>query len=199
MFDSHNGHAKSVNRAQSSCSSWNQRNYTVISSLPPAPLTRQFWEAGIYKNNRSSMIASQNGQNHQGVHPKKIHSNATSHKWAFGAIAEMLDNAVDEIQNGATFVIVDKIQTPFVEIPALLIQDDGGGMDPETMRRCMSFDFLDKKSNHSIGKYGNGFRTSTMRLGADVMVFIRHRCAHQKSFTPKSWYPFVHLIETNRS
>ncbi|RZC65758.1 hypothetical protein C5167_009444 [Papaver somniferum] len=178
MFDLHNGHAKSVNMAPSSCSSWNQRNYTVISSLPPAPLTRQFCEAGIYTNNRSSTINSANRQNHQRVHPKSFHSNATSHKWAFGAIAEMLDNAVDEIQNRATFVIVDKIRTPFVEIPALLIQDDGGGMDPETIRRCMSFDLLDKKPNHSVGKYGNGFRTSTMRLGDDVMVFSRHRCAH---------------------
>ncbi|KAJ0542789.1 hypothetical protein HanHA89_Chr09g0343641 [Helianthus annuus] len=33
---------------------------------------------------------------HARVHPKFLHSNATSHKWAFGAIAELLDNAVDE-------------------------------------------------------------------------------------------------------
>uniref|UniRef100_A0A2N9GQZ5 Uncharacterized protein n=1 Tax=Fagus sylvatica TaxID=28930 RepID=A0A2N9GQZ5_FAGSY len=34
---------------------------------------------------------------HARVHPKFLHSNATSHKWAFGAIAELLDNAVDEV------------------------------------------------------------------------------------------------------
>ncbi|MCL7040708.1 hypothetical protein MKW94_024277, partial [Papaver nudicaule] len=113
------------------------------------------------------------GKNHLRVHPKFLHSNATSHKWAFGAVAELLDNAVDEIQNGATFVMVDKIQTPHDGNPALLIQDDGGGMDPEAMRRCMSFGFSDKKSNLSIGQYGNGFKTSTMRLGADVIVFSR--------------------------
>jgi sensor histidine kinase regulating citrate/malate metabolism len=103
-----------------------------------------------------------------------LHSNATSHKWAFGAVAELLDNAVDEIQNGATFVIVDKTTNPRDGATALLIQDDGGGMDPQAMRHCMGFGFSDKKSDSAIGRYGNGFKTSTMRLGADVIVFSRH-------------------------
>lgn len=73
-------------------------------------------------------------------------------------------------------------------------------MDPEAMRCCMSFGFSDKKSKSAIGKCkyagilsamisvcalylfvscglpdGNGFKTSSMRLGADVIVFSRHR------------------------
>ena len=62
------------------------------------------------------------GKNYLHVHPMFLHSNATSHKWAFGAIAELLDNDVDEIQNGATFVSVDKISNPRDGSPALLIQ-----------------------------------------------------------------------------
>ncbi|TKY55222.1 MORC family CW-type zinc finger protein 4 [Spatholobus suberectus] len=46
-------------------------------------------------------------------------------------------------------------------------------MDPEAMRQCMSFGFSDK-SKIAIGQYGNGFKTGTMRLGADVIVFSRH-------------------------
>jgi hypothetical protein len=114
------------------------------------------------------------GKNYLHVHPMFLHSNATSHKWAFGAVAELLDNAVDEIQNGATFVIVDKTTNPRDGATALLIQDDGGGMDPQAMRHCMGFGFSDKKSDSAIGRYGNGFKTSTMRLGADVIVFSRH-------------------------
>ncbi|CAL8988810.1 unnamed protein product [Prunus brigantina] len=98
---------------------------------------------------------------------------ATAHKWAFGAIAELLDNAVDEVQNGATFVRVDKIDVVKDNSPALLFQDDGGGMDPEGMRKCMSLGYSTKKANTTIGQYGNGFKTSTMRLGADVIVFSR--------------------------
>ncbi|XP_015580189.1 protein MICRORCHIDIA 6 isoform X1 [Ricinus communis] len=144
------------------------------STICPAPLCRQFWKAGNYEDGLGSKISLQNGKNYLHVHPMFLHSNATSHKWAFGAIAELLDNAVDEIQNGATFVIVDKTSNPRDGSPALLIQDDGGGMDLEAMRRCMSFGFSDKKSKSAIGQYGNGFKTSTMRLGADVIVFSRH-------------------------
>ncbi|KAK0587848.1 hypothetical protein LWI29_029942 [Acer saccharum] len=145
-----------------------------MSSIGPAPLCRQFWKAGNYNDELGSKVPLQNGKSFLHVHPMFLHSNATSHKWAFGAVAELLDNAVDEIQNGATFVIVDKTTNPRDGSPALLIQDDGGGMDPEAMRHCMSFGFSDKKSKSAIGHYGNGFKTSTMRLGADVIVFSRH-------------------------
>jgi hypothetical protein len=38
-------------------------------------------------------------------------------------------------------------------IPNIAIYtDDGGGMDPDSMRRCMSFGFSDKQSGSSIGQ-----------------------------------------------
>ncbi|KAL1333943.1 hypothetical protein HN51_062807 [Arachis hypogaea] len=141
----------------------------ICAALP----CRHFWKAGNYDNGLVPKVRVSNAGNYLNVHPLFLHSNATSHKWAFGAIAELLDNAVDEIQNGATYVIVDRISNPKDKSPALLIQDDGGGMDPEAMRRCMSFGFSDK-SKFAIGQYGNGFKTGTMRLGADVIVFSRH-------------------------
>ncbi|PIA61815.1 hypothetical protein AQUCO_00200068v1 [Aquilegia coerulea] len=119
------------------------------SRLPSAPLCRQFWKAGNYDDAQAARLQLQ-------------------------AIAELLDNAFDEVQNGASFVVVDKTINPKDRCPALLIHDDGGGMDPESMRRCMSFGFSEKKSKSAIGQYGNGFKTSTMRLGADVIVFSRH-------------------------
>ncbi|KAG7023121.1 Protein MICRORCHIDIA 6, partial [Cucurbita argyrosperma subsp. argyrosperma] len=147
---------------------------TSPSPLCPAPVCRQFWKAGNYDDAVAAKVTVQSSKGHLHVHPMFLHSNATSHKWAFGAVAELLDNAVDEIPNGATFVNVDKILNARDGSPALLIQDDGGGMDPEAMRKCMSFGFSDKKSKSAIGQYGNGFKTSTMRLGADAIVFSRH-------------------------
>ncbi|XP_065023906.1 protein MICRORCHIDIA 6-like isoform X2 [Musa acuminata AAA Group] len=146
-----------------------------------APLGMQFWSAGDYEVQQFVGPSSHNNQNRLCVHPKFLHSNATSHKWVFGAIAELLDNAVDEICNGATFVKLDKIINQRSGSPALLIQDDGGGMDPESLRRCMSFGFSDKQSCSTIGQYGNGFKTSTMRLGADVIVFSR--CMNKRVLT----------------
>lgn len=135
--------------------------------------SRSFWKAGAYSVGLAKFAPATDQLEHARVHPKFLHSNATSHKWAFGAIAELLDNAVDEICNGATFVKVDKINNLRDDSPALLFQDDGGGMDPESIRKCMSLGYSSKKSNSTIGQYGNGFKTSTMRLGADVIVFSR--------------------------
>ncbi|XP_062010175.1 protein MICRORCHIDIA 6-like [Rosa rugosa] len=154
---------------------------SVSNSVSPTPISRQFWKAGNYKSapRQGHKAGNKNQHNHMRIHPMFLHSNATSHKWAFGGIAELLDNAVDEIQNGATYVSIDKSSTPWDGKPALLIQDDGGGMDPAAIRRCMSFGFTDKISKSTIGQYGNGFKTSSMRLGADVMVFSRHRALTQ--------------------
>ncbi|XP_015889908.2 protein MICRORCHIDIA 2 [Ziziphus jujuba] len=138
-------------------------------------LFRSFWKAGAVDIGPAfkSVVAAEDNLEHARVHPKFLHSNATSHKWAFGAIAELLDNAVDEIHNGATFVKVDKIGVMKDNSPALVFQDDGGGMDPEGIRKCMSLGYSSKKTDTTIGQYGNGFKTSTMRLGADVIVFSR--------------------------
>ncbi|KAL8140816.1 hypothetical protein V2J09_006837, partial [Rumex salicifolius] len=167
--------------SQSGTSMLDEARSTVDSASPsasplgPAPICRQFWKSGEYlEENAVSKSSTQNNRSYLHVHPKFLHTNATSHKWAFGAFAELLDNAIDEIQNGATFVNVDKISNPRDGSPALLFQDDGSGMDPTVIRQCMSFGFSDKNSKSTIGQYGNGFKTSTMRLGADAIVFSRH-------------------------
>ncbi|KAG2589358.1 hypothetical protein PVAP13_5NG240100 [Panicum virgatum] len=145
-------------------------------ALPPPRICRQFWKSGDYVVARRNPDAdAPGGRNRLRINPRFLHSNATSHKWAFGAIAELLDNAIDEVNTGATFVCVNKFTNPRDGNPSLLIQDNGGGMDPEALRRCMSFGFSDKQSDAFIGQYGNGFKTSTMRLGADVIVFTQNQ------------------------
>ncbi|KAJ1691490.1 hypothetical protein LUZ63_015645 [Rhynchospora breviuscula] len=153
------------------------------SASGPDQISRQFWKAGDYTPSLNYAAAPSGGgpQNRMLIHPKFLHSNATSHKWAFGAIAELLDNAVDEVASGASFVKVDKLLNPKDGSFCLLIQDDGGGMGPGSLRRCMGFGYSDKCTGSSIGQYGNGFKTSTMRLGADVIVFSR--CLKERGFT----------------
>ncbi|XP_042376026.1 protein MICRORCHIDIA 6 isoform X1 [Zingiber officinale] len=159
----------------------NMISLNFASPSSPVPLCRQFWKSGDYEVGQAISSTSENGRNRLRIHPKFLHSNATSHKWAFGAIAELLDNAVDEAQNGATLVTVEKFINSRDGSHALLIQDDGGGMDPKSLRRCISFGFSDKQSGLSIGQYGNGFKTSTMRLGADVIIFSRSK--KERAFT----------------
>ncbi|MCL7028435.1 hypothetical protein MKW94_025955 [Papaver nudicaule] len=141
---------------------------------------KQFWKAGDYDGGGGAVVAddpfafSTGGMDHVRVHPKFLHSNATSHKWALGAFAELLDNSLDEVCNGATFVNIDMLPNIKDGSEMLLVEDNGGGMDPDKMRQCMSLGYSAKsKLANTIGQYGNGFKTSTMRLGADVIVFSR--------------------------
>nr|POE97729.1 protein microrchidia 7 [Quercus suber] len=72
--------------------------------------SKQFWKAGDYEGAPCSEWESSTlGMDHVRVHPKFLHSNATSHKWALGAFAELLDNSLDEVCNGATYVNIDML------------------------------------------------------------------------------------------
>ncbi|KAM0891919.1 hypothetical protein ACQ4PT_026086 [Festuca glaucescens] len=147
-----------------------------LEPLPPRRcVTKQFWKAGDYDGKGQLLWSdhsrhSESGMEHVRVHPRFLHSNATSHKWALGAFAELLDNSLDEVSNGATFVNIDMLENKKDGSRMLLVQDDGGGMSPDKIRHCMSLGYSVKsKVKNTIGQYGNGFKTSTMRLGADVL------------------------------
>ncbi|GAU45736.1 hypothetical protein TSUD_77610 [Trifolium subterraneum] len=148
-------------------SSANRSNRSVSFALKGC---KQFWKAGDYDGAPSGGFESSTvGMDHVRVHPKFLHSNATSHKWALGAFAELLDNALDEVCNGATYVNVDMAVSKKDNSKMLLIEDNGGGMNPDKIRQCMSLGYSEKsKLANTIGQYGNGFKTSTMRLGADL-------------------------------
>ncbi|KAF3786291.1 MICRORCHIDIA 7 protein [Nymphaea thermarum] len=177
-------------------------------AVPRLVPSKQFWKAGDYEADKGVKSEGPSvGMDHVRVHPKFLHSNATSHKWALGgvskpftvsfeslkfshpftasaAFAELLDNSVDEICNGATYVKIDVLVNQKDKSKMLLVEDDGGGMDPDKIRQCMSLGYSAKsKSANTIGRYGNGFKTSTMRLGADVIVFSRYPGRDGKSPT----------------
>ncbi|XP_061349529.1 protein MICRORCHIDIA 7-like isoform X2 [Gastrolobium bilobum] len=165
--------------ASASAASSNRSASLVLNS------PKQFWKAGDYDGAPvCGFDTSTVGMDHVRVHPKFLHSNATSHKWALGAFAELLDNSLDEVCNGATYVNVDMLVSKKDGTRMLLIEDNGGGMDPDKMRQCMSLGYSEKsKLANTIGQYGNGFKTSTMRLGADVIVFSRCHGKDGKSST----------------
>eukprot|EP00898_Chlorokybus_atmophyticus_P000088 jgi/Chlat1/107/Chrsp1S03086 len=142
------------------------------SKRTPRSRFRQFWHAAedFPKDVGQALSA---GLDHARLHPKFLHTNATSHKWALGAFAELLDNAIDEVPRGATYVSVDVQKQPGNSRQMLVFEDDGFGMTPESLRSCMSFGYSKKLQGKFIGQYGNGFKTGTIRLGADALVFTR--------------------------
>nr|XP_046260052.1 MORC family CW-type zinc finger protein 3a [Scatophagus argus] len=109
--------------------------------------------------------------------PKYLHTNSTSHTWPFGAIAELIDNAYDPDVNAKQFWI-DKTVVKGQE--CLIFMDNGNGLDQEAMHKMLSFGYSDKKPLNGvqpIGTYGNGFKSGSMRLGRDAIVFSKSKSA----------------------
>ncbi|XP_075963210.1 MORC family CW-type zinc finger protein 3a isoform X2 [Anarhichas minor] len=105
--------------------------------------------------------------------PKFLHSNSTSHTWPFSAIAELIDNAYDPDVSAKQFWI-DKIAVQGQE--CLSFMDNGNGLDHEALHKMLSFGYSDKptiKGVKPIGMYGNGFKSGSMRLGKDTIVFSK--------------------------
>ncbi|CAL8469147.1 g8688 [Coccomyxa elongata] len=122
---------------------------------------------------------------HTVIHPNFLHTNSTSHRWAFSAIAELIDNACDDAQ--ATQFCIDMQQfdvtaedgtTKYVD--TLVFMDNGMGMDPLQLHKMLGFGHSDKASNaRAIGRFGNGFKAGSMRLGKDALVLTK--CARSQS------------------
>ncbi|XP_067459824.1 MORC family CW-type zinc finger protein 3a isoform X1 [Thunnus thynnus] len=109
--------------------------------------------------------------------PKYLHTNSTSHTWPFSAIAELIDNAYDPDVSAKQFWI-DK--TMINKEECLSFMDNGNGLDHETMHKMLSFGYSDKTAVNGIepiGMYGNGFKSGSMRLGRDAIVFSKSKNA----------------------
>ncbi|XP_059107091.1 MORC family CW-type zinc finger protein 4 [Peromyscus eremicus] len=106
--------------------------------------------------------------------PRYLQSNSSSHTRPFSAIAELLDNAVDpDVSARTVFIDVEEVKNK----PCLTFTDDGCGMTPHKLHRMLSFGFTDKvikKSQCPIGVFGNGFKSGSMRLGKDALVFTKN-------------------------
>uniref|UniRef100_A0A8C8SLM6 MORC family CW-type zinc finger 4 n=1 Tax=Pelusios castaneus TaxID=367368 RepID=A0A8C8SLM6_9SAUR len=124
--------------------------------------------------------------------PHYLQSNSTSHTRPFGAMAELLDNASDPGVS-AKLLCID-----VVEIKGelcLTFTDNGTGMTPHKLHRMLSFGFTDKavKKNHlSIGVYGNGFKSGSMRLGKDAIVFTKNGGALSVGLLSQTYLERVH-------
>ncbi|XP_038870456.1 MORC family CW-type zinc finger protein 3-like isoform X2 [Salvelinus namaycush] len=118
-------------------------------------------------------MASQRGVPISKLCPKFLHTNSTSHTWPFSAIAELIDNAYDPDVNAKQFWI-DKTQIK--DQDCLIFMDNGNGLDYEKMHKMLSFGYSDKRvinGKYPIGLYGNGFKSGSMRLGKDAIVFSK--------------------------
>ncbi|KTF89464.1 hypothetical protein cypCar_00013282 [Cyprinus carpio] len=118
---------------------------------------------------------SEHGIRLSSMSPSYLESNSTSHTWPFSAVAELIDNASDP---GVTAknIWIDVVTVR--EQLCLSFMDNGSGMTPNKLHKMLSFGFTEKgssKSSHQpIGVYGNGFKSGSMRLGRDALIFTKN-------------------------
>ncbi|XP_072524819.1 MORC family CW-type zinc finger protein 3 isoform X2 [Salminus brasiliensis] len=118
---------------------------------------------------------SEHGIRLSSMSPSYLDSNSTSHTWPFSAVAELVDNASDP---GVT---AKQIWIDVVTVKGhhcLSFTDNGSGMTPNKLHKMLSFGFTEKgsgKGSHqAIGVYGNGFKSGSMRLGRDALIFTKN-------------------------
>ncbi|XP_060935322.1 MORC family CW-type zinc finger protein 3 [Limanda limanda] len=118
---------------------------------------------------------SEHGIRLSSMSPSFLNSNSTSHTWPFSAVAELIDNASDP---GVT---AKQIWIDVVEDAGhlcLTFTDNGSGMTPNRLHKMLSFGFTEKgsgkASQQAIGLYGNGFKSGSMRLGRDALIFTKN-------------------------
>ncbi|XP_007423389.1 MORC family CW-type zinc finger protein 3 [Python bivittatus] len=119
-------------------------------------------------------VQSQSGILLSALCPKFLHTNSTSHTWPFSAVAELIDNAYDPDVN-AKQMWIDK--TIINENICLTFMDNGNGMNADKLHKMLSFGFSDKVTLNGhvpVGLYGNGFKSGSMRLGKDAIVFTKN-------------------------
>ncbi|XP_069126147.1 MORC family CW-type zinc finger protein 3-like [Argopecten irradians] len=109
------------------------------------------------------------------VSPSYLHGNSTSHTWAFSAVAELIDNAYDPDVNASEIWIDQRLIDNKV---CLTFVDNGNGMTPDKLHKMLSFGYCEKDKftsgkHQAVGQYGNGFKSGSMRLGKDAIVFTR--------------------------
>ncbi|XP_035768795.1 MORC family CW-type zinc finger protein 3 [Neolamprologus brichardi] len=118
---------------------------------------------------------SEHGIRLSSMSPSFLNSNSTSHTWPFSAVAELIDNASDPGVCAKQFWIDVVHETDHL---CLSFIDNGSGMTPNKLHKMLSFGFTEKgsgkASQQAIGVYGNGFKSGSMRLGRDALIFTKN-------------------------
>ena len=91
---------------------------------------------------------------------------------AYTAIADITDNSL-ESQVGAKNISVTFEVDEKKKITAIIISDDGCGMDFETLVEALALGSETGKDFYSLGRYGSGMKTSSFSLGKILEVFTK--------------------------
>jgi hypothetical protein len=117
------------------------------------------------KENSNLLIDNLSITNTAIVYPFFLETSFQSHPWIFSAVAELIDNALDAKASILCINVVNQNQ--------LIFYDSGSGMTYEELAKMLLQFGNGRENNNFIGRYGIGFKSGSMRLGKDVMIFTK--------------------------
>nr|CDS15848.1 MORC family CW type zinc finger protein 2B [Echinococcus granulosus] len=135
-----------------------------------------------------------------------LHTNSTTHEFLFGAIAELIDNARDA---GATEIDIFTVKNQTLRGGFLLyFLDNGCGMSAgkfgysdllciDEAKNVIVFGKSFKRSDDrsSIGMYGNGLKSGSMRIGNDMILFTKRDGVFSCVFLSRTFHEAEKLDE----
>ncbi|KAM3181951.1 hypothetical protein ACTXT7_013359 [Hymenolepis weldensis] len=119
----------------------------------------------------------------------------TTHEFLFGAIAELIDNARDA---GATEIDIFSTKNPNLRGGFMLyFVDNGCGMSPDEAKNVIVFGRSCKRAldQSSIGMYGNGLKSGSMRIGSDMILFTKKDGVYSCVFLSRTFHEAERLDE----
>jgi len=93
------------------------------------------------------------------------------------AIADLIDNS---IAAGASEIHVEIFSQQGLRPPAIVIADNGRGMDREAMHEAMRFGAFQEYSADDLGKYGLGLKTASLSQCRTLTVSSKPKAARDK-------------------
>ncbi|KAK3706874.1 hypothetical protein QZH41_018437 [Actinostola sp. cb2023] len=134
-----------------------------------------------------NLIPGEQGVRMSTLSPKYLHTNSTSHTWPFSAVAELVDNAYDpDVEASQLWIDIERYGFE----QCLTFTDNGAGMDSLKLHKMLSFGFCEKvaKKDHlPVGHYGNGFKSGSMRLGKDAIIFTKQEDSRSVGFLSQTY------------
>ncbi|KAL6087272.1 hypothetical protein STEG23_021164 [Scotinomys teguina] len=118
-------------------------------------------------------FANYNSLNRAQLTFEYLHTNSTTHEFLFGALAELVDNSRDA--DAARIDIYAERREDLRGGFMLCFLDNGAGMDPNDAISVIQFGKSGKRTPESrqIGRYGNGLKSGSMRIGKDFILFTK--------------------------
>lgn len=136
----------------------------------------------------SSKLKGPVEKNYAQADPSYLETLGQTHdSWIFGAIAELVDNSRDAKATKLE-ISMTTLRKDGKDIPMLSVIDDGYGMSHQEIVRMLS---LGRKAPVEddptrIGRFGIGFKTGSMRLGRDAIVFTQTTTSRSVGFLSQS-------------